>query len=296
MTDLTTDGAVSWGNLAAGELADDSVNDDDINWGDLTYLTTNGAGINETYASGWNADVGPPEKDDVYDYLHQFDADDDGSFTDETWLTGWIDTFSELDSIVADKALVNKADGAVWLGTHDFGGATLEIDNDESTDAALGNLGEIHIRGDEDRLSAHIGAGGEVAGEVTKSFLDMIHISVDPGSWYDSDTQICLFDVQAKKFPNGIIIDYWEVDCLLDPDVEMNLNLGYSNDWDDIADPNLIDVLDTTNGKSSEDTDSNINGGTAVAAGSVIFLYFDADPEGTCVQMIFEMIFHAEED
>ncbi len=35
-----------------------------------------------------------------------------------------IDTFAELDAIVADKALVNKADGAVWLGVHDFGGAT----------------------------------------------------------------------------------------------------------------------------------------------------------------------------
>lgn len=35
-----------------------------------------------------------------------------------------IDTFSELDAIVADKDLVNKADGAVWLGVHDFGGAT----------------------------------------------------------------------------------------------------------------------------------------------------------------------------
>jgi hypothetical protein len=35
-----------------------------------------------------------------------------------------IDTFAELDAIVTDKALVNKADGAVWLGTHDFSGAT----------------------------------------------------------------------------------------------------------------------------------------------------------------------------
>ncbi|MHC4499406.1 MAG: beta strand repeat-containing protein, partial [Planctomycetota bacterium] len=38
-----------------------------------------------------------------------------------------IDTFAELDTQVADKALVNKADGAVWLGVHDFGGGDLEI-------------------------------------------------------------------------------------------------------------------------------------------------------------------------
>ena len=35
-----------------------------------------------------------------------------------------LDTFAELDALVADKALVNKADGAIWSGVHDFGGAT----------------------------------------------------------------------------------------------------------------------------------------------------------------------------
>lgn len=41
-----------------------------------------------------------------------------------------VDTFAELDTAIADKALVNKADGAVWSGVHDFGGATsLEIPN-----------------------------------------------------------------------------------------------------------------------------------------------------------------------
>lgn len=49
---------------------------------------------------------------------------------DSALQSGDIDTFAELDAIVADKALVNKADGAVWLGVHDFGGATsLEVPN-----------------------------------------------------------------------------------------------------------------------------------------------------------------------
>lgn len=55
-----------------------------------------------------------------------------------------MDTFSELDSLVADKALVNKDDGAVWLGAHDFGGATsTEVPNgaNPTTDAA----GEIAV-------------------------------------------------------------------------------------------------------------------------------------------------------
>lgn len=62
-----------------------------------------------------------------------------------------IDTFAELDTIVADKALVNKADGAVWLGVHDFGGATsVEIPNDANptVDAA----GEIAQDTTDDQL------------------------------------------------------------------------------------------------------------------------------------------------
>lgn len=72
--------------------------------------------------------------------------------------TSHIDTFSELDAIVADKALVNKADGAVWLGTHDFGGAVIEIPNgtDPNVDAAgeisqdtdgANETGDVTIRG-----------------------------------------------------------------------------------------------------------------------------------------------------
>jgi hypothetical protein len=38
-----------------------------------------------------------------------------------------IDEFAELDAIVTDKSLVNKEDGAVWLGTHDFTGATVTM-------------------------------------------------------------------------------------------------------------------------------------------------------------------------
>jgi len=61
-----------------------------------------------------------------------------------------IDTFAELDVIVADKALVNKADGAVWLGVHDFGGATsLEVPNGAPT---VDTTGEIGIDTTDDQL------------------------------------------------------------------------------------------------------------------------------------------------
>ncbi|MBW2003103.1 MAG: hypothetical protein JRI72_00600 [Deltaproteobacteria bacterium] len=39
--------------------------------------------VDEAYSSGWDGDTGCPQKDDVYDYLHQIDTDDDGSLDDE---------------------------------------------------------------------------------------------------------------------------------------------------------------------------------------------------------------------
>lgn len=52
------------------------------------------------------------------------------------------DTFAKLDTQIADKALVNKADGAVWSGVHDFGGATsLEIPNGTDPDVTV--VGQI---------------------------------------------------------------------------------------------------------------------------------------------------------
>lgn len=174
--------------------------------------------------------------------------------------------------------------------------STLRLPNDESADATLSNLGEIHVRGDEDRFSLHMGSGGEIAGEVTKSMMDYGCWSVDPGSAYDSDAEWFLFDVNSKIWPNGIIIDYWRASCNVDPDVEINADLRYADAWIGLANATDIDEIDTTNGVSTEDTDASINGGSAIAAGKVIYIGHDGDPEGTCTQLIFCMAWHGEED
>ena len=142
MTDLTTDGAVVWGNITAGELADDTVNDDDINWADLTYLTTNGAAIDEAFAAGWNGDVGPAEKDDIYDILHAYDTDDDGDIdTVDGGIAALLyetelDTFAELDTQIADKSLINLADGGTFTGGL-IANANLSVGNATTTAGVL---------------------------------------------------------------------------------------------------------------------------------------------------------------
>lgn len=215
------------------------------------------------YAASWNANINAPSMNAVYDQM-------------------------ETKGAVA---------GQVWTGAHDFGGTTsVEIPNDESADATLTALGQLHIRGDEDRISAHLGAGGEIAGEATMSFLPRLTVTLDPGAWYDSSAYVNLGPILAKQYPNGIIIDYWEVTCHLNPDVEMDLDLCYSINSFDLADPNVVDVMDTTAGVSSEDTDANINAGAAIPAGVYLYLRFGADPEGTCVMLTATILYHGEED
>ncbi len=204
-------------------------------------------------------------------------------------LTTDIDTFAEIDAIVADKTLVNEEDAA------DFGAApTFEIPNAEAN-ATLTAAGQIAIDGAEDAIAGHFGAGGEIAGEAQISAISVISIVLDPGAWYDTDTQVFMFTV-GDEAPNGIIIDEWVVSCNVDPDVEMDLDLKHADAFIGLANAQVMDVLDTTDGAKTEDTDANIHGGDAVPNGKVVYLEFGADPEGTCVQMIFEMWYHTEED
>jgi hypothetical protein len=208
-----------------------------------------------------------------------------------------MDAFSELDAIVTDKSLVNMADGATWLGTHDYDGAVLEIPN-TNADAALADSGQVHLNTSDGQLSFSMGTGtgsGELTGEIAMSLIRHIAVIIDPGTWYDADAEVFLFTV-GDDYPEGIIIDEWKVSCNVDPDVEMDLDLKYADAFIGLANAAVIDVLDTTNGTSSEDTDANINAGAAVANGKVVYLSFGADPEGTAVQMIFEMWYHGEED
>lgn len=70
-------GQLVWASVAGG--GDMSKSTYDVS--DDGYVDGNDV----AYASTWNADVNAPSMNAVYDYLHNFDADDDGSFTDETW-------------------------------------------------------------------------------------------------------------------------------------------------------------------------------------------------------------------
>lgn len=71
-------------------------------------------GNNEAFASGWNGDTAAPEKDDIYDYLHVLDADDDSSYADEGWLNiAWLN--DTLAALTADDATPDVSAAATGI-------------------------------------------------------------------------------------------------------------------------------------------------------------------------------------
>jgi len=148
-------------------------------------------------------------------------------------------------------------------------------------------------------VSYHMGTGGEVAGEVTCSVLDQASITFDPAADYDQESTnrtTPLFTVLSKVYPNGIIIDYWHISYNVDPTTELNANLCYADAQIGLANEVVIDALDTTSGVASEDTDANINSGSAIPAGKFMYIKYDADPTDANVICTFQMVWHAEED
>ena len=100
----------------------------------------------------------------------------------------------------------------------------------------------------------------------------------------------------GDDLPEGMIIDEWKVSFEADPTTEADLDLKYADAFIGVANAAVIDVLDTTNGASTEDTDASINSGAAVANGKVMYLEFGTAYTEANHQIIFEIWYHAKED
>ena len=92
-----------------------------------TWSSGNTTGVNETYGAGWNADPNAPEKDDIYDYLHALDTDDDGDIDtiDATlWATkqGVDATLTALAGLTIQDVSIIEGTGADAFGIVASGG------------------------------------------------------------------------------------------------------------------------------------------------------------------------------
>jgi len=175
---------------------------------------------------------------------------------------------------------------------------TLRVPNDESSDAALSNLGEVHVRGDEDSFNLHFGTGGEIAGEATISGLEHIAVTLDPSWAYDQEStyrSVPLFKV-GDDAKNGITLVEWKVNYVGgDPTTELDMDLicDTTPDYNTAADATVMDVLDTTAGASSADSGFDC---ATCANGSNVYFHFGADPTDANVMITVDLWFYREAD
>ena len=199
-----------------------------------------------------------------------------------------------------DYFVMRTAPGS-WVAIIDVNGNwlfnSLQLPGHASNDAVLSDLGDVFVDDAESAIAVHMGANGEVAGEVQISSIIPFSITFDPKTVCDGTFDgIALFRV-GDNAPNGIIVDEWRLVFVdADPTTELDIDLMYSDDHPTRANSTVVDVCDTTAGAASEDTDSSINAGAAIPFGKEVYLRIGTAYTETNHQVKFDMWYHAEED
>jgi hypothetical protein len=163
-------------------------------------------------------------------------------------------------------------------------------------DATLSTAGDSHLNTTDEQLSFHSAADGEISGEAAVSIIQHRTWSFDPKAVCDGAVDRLFLMTVGDDAPEGITIDEWKVSFEADPTTEVALDFKSADAFIGVANAAVLDVLDTTAGVSSEDTDANINSGSAVANAKVLYLEFGTAYTETNHQIVFEIWYHAEED
>lgn len=214
----------------------------------------------------------------------------DADHGDITWSSG----SATLDADVVAAAEMADADhGDISWTT---GVAKIEGISNSAADTALGAAGNLHLNTTDEQLSFHSAADGEISGEASISLIYHRMWSFDPDAICDGAVDRLFLMTVGDDAPEGITIDEWKCSFEADPTTEADLDLKRADAFIGVANAAVVDVLDTTTGTSSEDTDASINAGAVVANGKVLYLEFGTAYTETTHQIIFEFWYHLEED
>ena len=190
-------GALVWQTVAGGgdmlKATYDADNDGKVDAIEETILI----GANEVYAVGWNADTGLPEKDDIYDYLHLIDTNDDGD-VDTIDATLWATkqgSDTDLDDLADGSLSASKVAG---VADADYGDVTVSIgawavENDSHTHGS-GTITEadptaLLTAGTDNIKDTHIdwGTGASQVNPADFVNQDVGDITITTGSWAVED-------------------------------------------------------------------------------------------------------------
>ena len=182
-----------------------------------------------------------------------------------------VDTFAELDTAIADKSLVNQADGATWTGTHDFGGADLEIP--QASPGVPGVDGGIEMDFTDGKLvMQHSSAHAELGGSVDVAIAGLIDSRegtfATPDSLQSEIDNWPFMRVDATKYPHGIVIT--SITLTVSGDTSYAINVENWDDHDTINGANpTIDAVSYTAPSTGEVVETAITYAT-IAAGQII--------------------------
>jgi len=160
--------------------------------------------------------------------------------------------------------------------------------------------GQIGQKSNEDTVCFHGGGTGEVQDAACLSLLTHVAITFDPEGLCTTATidRLFLFTV-GDDMLNGFTVVEWKLSFDDDPTAQIGaseLHLKWADAMIGVGNAAEMDDLETSSGVASEDTVGSINGGTAVANGSVIYLQFDTAYEEVGHTVLFEMWGYTEED
>lgn len=202
-------------------------------------------------------------------------------------------TYSFAGAVTASAGTVTLG---VLAGAIDAGGATsLEAPNG-AADVALSVAGQLHLNTTDEQLSFHSAADGEISGEVAIPLIYTKSWSFDPDAVCDGAVDRLFLTWILDEAPEGIIIDEWKISFEADPTTELDADLVYADAMIGVANPVVVDALDTTNGTATEDTDANINGGAAIPNGKVLYIAINTPYTESNHQIMFQVWYHFEED
>lgn len=157
--------------------------------------------------------------------------------------------------------------------------------------STLSSAGQVALNTTGKVLGIHNGTK-----EVGVSLIEHREFTFDPATVCAGDVDRLFLLRVGDWAPNGITIVSWHLSFEADPTTEVDLDLKRADAFIDVANSAVMDVLDTTNGASSESTAANINGGAVVANGKVIYLEFGTAYSEANHQMIFSISYEIEED
>jgi hypothetical protein len=178
----------------------------------------------------------------------------------------------------------------------DFGSvASFEIPNGTS-DEALTAAGQVNLNETDEQITYHSGSNGEISGEVATSLILTKSWTFDPDAVCDGAVDRLFLMWIQDEAPEGIIIDEWRISFEADPTTEIDADLKYADAMIGVANAVVVDELNTTAGASSEDTDANINGGSAIPNGKVLYIEFGTAYTETTHQIMFQIWYHLEAD